>query len=97
MKKSVQARMTVPDVFIPAIKIAQADGSILIKPGKPVVIEAQIGTREASRILGMSPRWVRTKCDLGLFQTAHKPGTQIGSWWKIARAEVVARKESGPN
>jgi len=97
MKKSAQARMTVPDVFIPIIKVAQADGSILIKPGKPVVVEAMIGTRETARILGMSIRWVIVQCEEGQFKTAYKPGTQLRSWWRIARSEVLARKGLEPN
>jgi hypothetical protein len=89
--------METPEVIIPAVCTPQLDGSVLVKAGKPVLVEVEIGTREASRILGRSPRWVRAECDLSRFKTAHKPGTQIGSWWKIARSEVVARKESGQN
>ena len=83
MKKSAQARMTVPDVFIPIIKVAQADGSILIKPGKPVVVEAMIGTRETACILGMSIRWVIVQCEEGQFKTAYKPGTQLRRLFRI--------------
>jgi hypothetical protein len=77
--------------------VPQPDGSILVKPGKPVVAEAEIGTREAARMLGMSRRWVETECELGRFKTAHKPGTQPKSMWKIARAEVLDRRENQPD
>jgi hypothetical protein len=97
MRNSPQARMIFPEVSFPTIKVPQPDGSILFKPGKPVAVEAEIGTREAARLLGMFRRWVETECELGRFKTAHKPGTQPKSNWKIARSEVLARREMEPN
>ena len=91
MKNRPQPRMTVPDVFIPAVKATQADGSIVFRAGKPIIVEGMIGTGEAARIMGMSRRWVIAECESGNFKTAHRPGLKARSWWKLARAEVLAR------
>lgn len=96
MINSSKTRMAVPQVYVPAVKVVQLDGSILVKAGKPVVVEELIGTGEAARILGISQRWVETQCSEGRFTTAHKPGQQPNSRWRLARSEVVARKEMEP-
>jgi hypothetical protein len=88
---------TPPEVMIPAIRIPQPDGSLLIKPGKPVVLEEHISTVEAAKILGMSQRWVLTECETGAFKTAFKPGKKPTSRWKISRSEVMSRLESNPD
>jgi hypothetical protein len=82
-----------PAVFIPFISIHQTDGSVLMKPGKAVVISDVVRAREAAKILHISQRSVENQCALGLFVTAHKPGGRPRSPWMIARAEVEARKE----
>ena len=92
MSKRPQARMAaIPEVIIPSVKVFQSDGSVLFKAGKPVVIEAQIGTAEAARIMGMSRRWVIAECEAGKFKTSYRPGLKPRGWWKISRAEVLAR------
>src|ERR1017187_4945018 len=97
MSKRPQARMAaIPEVIIPSVKVFQSDGSVLFKDGKPVVIEAQIGTAEAAKLLGMSRRWVIAECESGNFKTAFRPGLKARSWWKIACAEVLARLMSQP-
>lgn len=82
-----------PEIVIPFTKIPQPNGDILIRPGKPVVVEEMIGTSEAARLLGMSRRWVETECSEGRFRTAHKPGTKTKARWKVARSEVMERKQ----
>jgi len=96
MRKPLEARMTAPQVFIPAVKVPQPDGSVLFKAGKPVIIGLEVGTKEAARILGMSRRGVETECSFGRFKTAHKPGNRLRSIWKIARAELLARVKNEP-
>ena len=97
MSKRPQARMAaIPEVIIPSVKVFQPDGSVLFKAGKPVVIGAQIGTAETARLMGMSRRWVIAECESGNFKTAHRPGLKARSWWKIARAEVLARLMNQP-
>ena len=97
MSKRPQARMAaIPEVIIPSVKVFQSDGSVLFKAGKPVIIEAQIGTAEAAKLLGMSRRWVIAECESGNFKTAHRPGLKARSWWKIARAEALTRLKNQP-
>ena len=98
MKKPARAKWTTPEVHFPAERIAQADGSILIRAGKAVVVaEDVVGTSEAARILGMSRRWVDNECDIGHFKTAHKLGVTPRAQWRIDRAEVLARKRIKPD
>ena len=97
MSKRPQARMAaIPEVIIPSVKVFQSDGSVLFKAGKPVVIEAQIGTAEAARIMGMSRRWVISECESGTFKTSYRPSLKARGWWKIARAEGLARLKNQP-
>ena len=95
MKKPVRAKSTVPEVYHPWVKTPQPDGSIIFRAGKAQILEKLVGTNEASRISGMSMRWVQNECDLGRFTTARKTGLKARSHWKIERAEVLARKEIG--
>ena len=85
--------MTGPEMHYPTVKILQPDGSILFRAGKAQILEKLVGTNEASRISGMSMRWVQNECDLARFTTARKTGLKARSHWKIERAEVLARKE----
>lgn len=79
-----------PTVVVPTISIRQPDGSILSRAGKPVIIEDLLNTSTAARLLGMSPRWVQTQCELGIFKTAHKPGQSPRSQWRVARQEILS-------
>lgn len=81
------------DVFIPSVQVRQPDGSLLIKAGKPQIVSQTISTREAAKLLGLSQRTIEHECSLGLFTTAFKPGAKQRSWWRIARSEVMARRE----
>lgn len=83
-----------PTVVVPAIRVPQADGSILFRAGKPEVVEPVISTAEAAKILQLSQRHIEHQCAVGLFKTAYKPGGQPRSKWLIARAEVLARKNA---
>lgn len=85
----------VPTLIYPTIKIPQGDGSVLIRPGKPVEVGEQIGTTEAGRILNLSPRRVQYLCQIGNFKTATKPGGTKRSNWRVARSEVMERKLQG--
>lgn len=98
MKKSTRGKWTVPLVHFPAEKIPQADGSVLIRAGKAVVVaDDVVGTSEAARMLRMSRRWVDNECDIGHFKTAHKLGITERAQWRIDRAEVLARKRIKPD
>lgn len=82
----------VPTMMIPAINVPQPDGSVVIKPGKPIEVGGAISTLEASKILGISDRRVQYLCQIGNFKTAFKPGGTAKSNWRISRTEVLERK-----
>lgn len=58
-----------PVVYTPTIKARQPDGSIIVRPGVPVVLngEDEISTQEAARLMGCSRDHVGRLCDLGTF------------------------------
>ena len=78
------------DAFIPVLQLPQSDGSLLITPGKPVLLEDTVSTTEAAQLVGMSSRWVIRRCVEGVFETAFKPGTDFYCHWRISRREVMA-------
>jgi excisionase family DNA binding protein len=80
------------DVFTPTITVRQPDGSLLVKAGKPQLVEPTISTAEAAALLGISQRNIQKQCEDGDFKTAVKPGKKTGSRWRIARSEVMARR-----
>ena len=87
---------TLPEIFCPAVRIPQPNGDILYRPGKPVILDQMIGTSEASKLLGMSHRWVVRECCEGRFKTAFKPSMLARARWKIARTEVLERLRNIP-
>lgn len=89
--KARPAVFTAPAMVIPAIRVAQPDGSVLIKPGRPMVVSDLISTASAARLLGISDRRVQYLCQIGNFKTASKPGGTVKSNWRIARHEVESR------
>ena len=93
--KAKSARPTdckIPTFIIPAIKIPQPDGGLLIKPGKPTEISELISTLEAAQILCISDRRVQYLCQIGNFKTACKPGGTVKSNWRVARHEIEERR-----
>ena len=80
-----------PRFTVATIRVPQGDGSVLLRPGKPVLAEEMISTSAAAKILGLSQRTIQYECEVGLFATAFRPGGKRGSFWRIARAEVLAR------
>ena len=88
----VEMPFVVPTMMIPAIKIPQADGSVLIRPGKPVEVGDEIGTVKAAKLLGLAPRQVQRLFEDGNFKTAFKPGGKTRSNWRVSRAEVLERR-----
>src|SRR5438045_1111298 len=80
-----------PVVTIPTIMVPQPNGDFLIKPGKPVVESDAVGTRKASRILGLSLRRVQTMCEEGLIES-ERPGGPRGHY-RIKLADVMKRKD----
>lgn len=82
-----------PIVHVPAIATRQPDGSLVIRPGKPVLLggEDEIGTAEAAKILGCEPDWVGRLCDQGKLVEG-RDWRRIGDRgnYKIKRAAVIA-------
>jgi len=88
----IEMPFVAPTMMIPAVRILQPNGGVLIMPGKPVMVGDEIGTVEAARILGLKPRQVQRLFEDENFQTAFKPGGTSGSNWRVSRAEVLDRK-----
>jgi hypothetical protein len=82
----------IPVVHVPTVRIPQPDGSILIKAGKPVILDDEVTVAEAAKLIGLAKRTIEAQCALGQFRTACKPGGRPGSKWKISREEVLARR-----
>lgn len=85
-----------PQVRTPWLKVPQGDGSILLVPGKPVVMEDEVGTREAAGLLGVSQRTMQEYCDGGILregidwrQNPARPGSPKGGCIRIKRAAVL--------
>ena len=57
-----------PSFHVPVIKLRQPDGSLLIKAGKPEVIEAEISVLQFHKRTGVSKRHIATLCEQGLIR-----------------------------
>lgn len=76
-----------PRVEFPAVRVPQPDGSILMKPGKAVVVGDEIGTAEFARRTGISQRHVQYLCEVGDIEA--RPLTdRPGSKYMIPTTEV---------
>lgn len=79
-----------PVIHIPVIKVAQPDGSILIRPGKPEVLkgEDEITPRQFADDTGLSHRRVLTLIDEGHIKA--RPMSPLpNSRWLIPRNELA--------
>jgi hypothetical protein len=93
-KVTAQLNLFEVQVHIPVVSVRQPDGSLLLRPGKPVIVEDEISVTEAARLLGMSTRWVNNQCSLGRFKSAYQPGARPKAAWRLSRAEVLARRQA---
>jgi hypothetical protein len=81
-------------ITVPVLKVPQPDGSILIRAGKPDLLQADdISVAEAAAILQLSVRHIEAQCSVGQFPGAYKPGGLPKSRWRIPRAQVLARRQ----
>ncbi len=89
--------MDKPNIVFSVIQVPQPGGGVLVKPGEALADDF-VGTTEAARMTGMSPRWVIRHCELGTFKTAFKPGDRPRAQWRVSRAEVITfiSKRRGP-
>lgn len=64
-EQAAKAALKRVEVVFPPVRVWQPDGSVLIKPGKAVVLNGadEITTAEAGKILGCSADWISRRCD----------------------------------
>lgn len=75
---------------VPVVRIPQPDGSILIRPGKPVLlgpVEPEVRVREFSRLVGLSVRRVQYLCETGEIK-CRRFSKRPGAWYWIPLSEV---------
>lgn len=81
-----------PVVYTPTITTRQPDGSMIVRAGKPVILngEDEITTAEAARILGCQVNWVGALCDRGTFIEG-RDWRRIGPRgnYKLRRSSVI--------
>lgn len=90
------ARPTTPPTLVtPWVRIPQPDGSYLLRPGKPIVEEEEIGTAEMAKILGVSQRRAETICDEMLqegIDWRRNPSKKGRGKYRIKRTSVLRLK-----
>jgi hypothetical protein len=71
-KKELVGQVEMPFValsfFVPVIKLPQPDGSLLIKAGKPQIVESEVTVSQFHRQTGVSMRHIQTLCEQGMIQ-----------------------------
>ena len=77
-----------PMVHVPAIKLRQSDGSLLIKAGRPEVLPDEVSVTEFHRETGISKRHIATLCEQGLIHH-RRLSPKRDSKILIPRSEVV--------
>jgi hypothetical protein len=86
-----------PKFTTPWLRVPGPNGEYILKPGKPVIEEDEIGTREAGVILGLSQRRVNDMCDEGIFAEGRDwwrpPGRKRGGQYHLKRAAVLRMKQ----
>ena len=53
---------------VPLIKLRQADGSLLVKAGKPEIVESEVSVSVFHRETGVSKRHIATLCEQGFIK-----------------------------
>lgn len=82
------------DCTFSSVVVPQADGSYLVKPGKPIITGDEIPVNTAAKILGLSERRVLSMIEEGRFPSANQPGGKSGKWL-LSRSEVIGCKSAG--
>ena len=57
-----------PMFHVPVIKLRQPDGSLLIKAGKPEIVDPEISVTDFHRASGISRRHIATLCEQGFIK-----------------------------
>lgn len=79
-----------PVIHVPAIRIPQPDGSLVIRAGKPEVLKGddEISTAAFAAQTGISERYTLTLIEQGLIE-ARPLSPKPNSRWRIPRSEVA--------
>ena len=67
-KDQVELPFAEPMFRVPIIKLRQADGSLLVKAGKPELVEPEVSVSIFHKETGISKRHIATLCEQGLIQ-----------------------------
>ncbi len=78
-----------PVVSFPTVRIPQPDGSVLLRPGKPVVVGREITTREFAERTGISQEYAAQLCGEGIIRSRRKSPKKT-SMFLIPLEEVEA-------
>lgn len=90
-KSQVEMPFVFPAVHIPAIRIPQPDGSLLIRPGKPEIVDPHVSVAQFARETGISMRYIEQLCEQG--HLVHRRLTpKTGSKILIPRSELERYK-----
>jgi hypothetical protein len=91
-KPAANGHAPAPQIVQSWMKQHQADGSIIYRPGTPVELADEIGTREAAKICGLSQRRINAMCDEGVLLEGRDwwrpPGSRRNGNYRIKRAAI---------
>lgn len=91
-KSQVEMPFIEPLFYIPVIKLRQSDGSILVKAGKPELLEPEVTVSVFHKETRISKRHIQTLCEQGLIRhrrLSPKPRSKI----LIPQSEVTRYKK----
>ncbi len=91
-----------PSFTVPVIKLRQPDGSLLVKVGKPELVDPEVSVTVFSKQTGISKRHIATLCEQGLIQhrrlTPKKdskiliPRTEMDRYRRLSDEDAVPSK-----
>ena len=67
-KDQVEMPFVEPMFRIPVIKLRQSDGSLLIKAGRPEIMEPEVSVAVFNKETGVSKRYIAELCEQGLIK-----------------------------
>ena len=67
-KNQVEMPFVEPMFHVPVIKMRQPDGSLLIKAGKPEIVDQEVSITEFHKETGISRRHIATLCEQGFIK-----------------------------
>src|ERR1700722_18049539 len=86
-----------PYCVTPWIRIPLPDGTFILKPGRPVAEEEEIGTFAAAQLLGLSQRRVNRMCEHGILLEGRDwwrpPGRKRGGQYHLKRTAILRLKQ----